>query len=77
MNSRLLASGADDTLHSAEYCLARVEESERMAAQVEDPKNKAIFLDLANRWRRLAKESKGDGLKPIGEDRTRPQAEAR
>jgi hypothetical protein len=48
-----------------------------MAAEVEDLKNKAIFLDLANRWRRLAKEKQGDALKPIGEDRTRPQAEAR
>jgi hypothetical protein len=47
-----------------------------MAAEVEDPKSKAILLDLADRWRRLAKESKGDALKPIGEDRTRPQAEA-
>ena len=37
-----------------------------MAATAEDPRNKAIFDELATRWRRLAEESKGDALKPIG-----------
>jgi hypothetical protein len=61
----------DDTVKSADYCRARVEESERMAAKAKDPQNKAIFDDLANRWRRLAEESKSDALKPIGDSRTR------
>lgn len=52
-----------------EYCLARAEESERMAAEAADEKNKAIFHDLANRWRRLATEGKTDALKPVGERR--------
>lgn len=56
----------DDSIKSAEYCRARVEESERMAAKAQDPRNKAIFYDLANRWRRLAEESKTDALKPVG-----------
>jgi hypothetical protein len=56
----------DDSIKSADYCLARVAESERMAAKAADPQNKAIFRDLASRWRRLAEESKGDALKPLG-----------
>jgi hypothetical protein len=61
----------DDSVKSADYCWARVEESERMAAKAQDPQNKAIFSDLANRWRRLAAESKSDALKPVGESRVR------
>ena len=60
----------DDSVKSADYCLARVEESEQMAAKAIDPQNQAIFRDLANRWRRLAIESKGDALKPVGGRRT-------
>ncbi|MFZ2006386.1 MAG: hypothetical protein WAV02_14985 [Stellaceae bacterium] len=56
----------DDFVKSAEYCRERAEDSELMAAQAKDPQNKAIFNDLANRWRRLAQESKGDALKPVG-----------
>ena len=56
----------DDSVKSADYCWARVEESERMAAKAKDPQNKAIFSDLADRWRRLAEESKSDALRPIG-----------
>jgi hypothetical protein len=54
---------------STDYCLARAEESERMAAEATDEKNKAIFLDLANRWRLLAEEGDSDALKPVGERR--------
>jgi hypothetical protein len=69
----LLRDGAvqDASIKSAEYCLARVEESERMAAKASDPQNKAILQELASRWRRLAEETKGDALKPIGGSRTR------
>ena len=56
----------DDLVKSAEYCWTRAEDSERLAAEAKDPLNKAIFSDLASRWRRLAEESKGDALKPIG-----------
>lgn len=56
----------DDSVKSAEYCRARAQDSELMAVKANDPQNKAIFHDLANRWRRLAEESKGDALKPIG-----------
>jgi hypothetical protein len=42
---------------SIEYCLARGEESERMAAEAVDEKNKAIFQESANRWRRLARDT--------------------
>jgi hypothetical protein len=53
--------------HTAEYCLARAFECDQKAEQTMDPKNKAIFFDLANRWRTLAQESKdGTSLKPIG-----------
>ena len=61
----------DDTVKSAEYCWARVEESERMAAAASDPENKAIFSELANRWRRLAQESGSAAFKPIGDNRPR------
>lgn len=56
----------DDSVKSAEYCWARAEDSELMAVKAKDPQNKAIFYDLATRWRRLAEESKGDALMPIG-----------
>jgi len=61
----------DDSVKSTDYCWARVEESERMAAKACDPQNKAIFFDLAARWRRLAEESKSDAFKPIGDSRIR------
>jgi hypothetical protein len=61
----------DDSVKSAEYCRARVEDSERMAAEATDPRNKAIFQELANRWRRLAEESDGAAFKPVGESRSR------
>jgi hypothetical protein len=56
---------------SIEYCLARAEDAQRMAAEMADEKNKAILQELAIRWRRLAKESDGDALKPIGPRRAR------
>jgi hypothetical protein len=56
----------DDTVKSAEYCWARVEESERMAAEAIDPKRKALFEELATRWRRLGEESKSGALKRVG-----------
>lgn len=56
----------DEFLRSADYCRARAEDSERMAAEAQDPTNKAIFRDLADRWRRLAEESGGVALKPVG-----------
>lgn len=37
-----------------------------MAAEAIDPKRKAVFEELASRWRRLAEESKGGALKPVG-----------
>jgi hypothetical protein len=54
---------------SVEYCLARAEESERMAAEAVDEKNKAIYRDLASRWRQLATEGETDALKPVGQRR--------
>lgn len=60
-----------DSVASAEYCWARVKESERMAEEVRDPRNKAIFRELAKRWRRLAEESNGVGFKPLGDNRPR------
>jgi hypothetical protein len=56
----------DDSAKSAEYCWARAEDSDRMAVQAKDPQNRAIFHDLASRWRRLAVESKGDAFKLVG-----------
>lgn len=47
-----------------------------MAAKAKDPQNKAIFYDLADRWRRLAEESRTDALKPVGEIRSRRQTDA-
>jgi hypothetical protein len=61
----------DDSLKSAEYCLARVEDSERMAAKAGDPQNKAIHQELASRWRRLAEDAKGGALSPVSGTLTR------
>ena len=65
----------DDTVKSAEYCRTRVEESERLAAEANDPERKVAFHELADRWRRLAEESKSDALKPVGGKRRRPGAD--
>jgi hypothetical protein len=42
-----------------------------MSAAASDPRNKAIFRELAARWRRLAQETKGAAFKPIGDTRPR------
>jgi hypothetical protein len=47
-----------------------------MAAKARDPQNKAVFHDLANRWRCLAEESTSAALKPIGGNRPRPPGDA-
>jgi hypothetical protein len=56
--------------HTAEYCLYRAVECDQSAEQCIDPQNKAIFLDLAKRWRTLALESPdGASLNPKGKAR--------
>ena len=56
--------------HTIEYCLARAAECDQKAKEAVDPKNRAVFLDLATRWRTLALESKdGASLDPIGKAR--------
>lgn len=39
---------------SREHCLAQAAECERLAKQAATDENKQIFLELANRWRKLA-----------------------
>jgi hypothetical protein len=48
----------DQYPHTAEYCLARAVRCEELAAKTTFEANKAIFLDMAKRWRSLAEESK-------------------
>jgi hypothetical protein len=52
--------------HNSEYCLSRAIECEQNAKQTVNAKNKAIFLDLAIRWRLLARESGELSFEPIG-----------
>jgi hypothetical protein len=56
--------------HTTEYSLTRAAECDQKAEEAIDPKNRAIFLDLAIRWRNLALESKdGASLASIGQAR--------
>jgi hypothetical protein len=56
--------------HTAEYCLKRAAECDQHAEDCIAPQNKAIFLDLAKRWRTLAQERQdGASLKPIDKPR--------
>ena len=43
------AAKEDSPAHTADYCLARAVQNERLAAQEIDPKNKAILQDIAIR----------------------------
>jgi hypothetical protein len=47
----------DETLHTTEYCLARAVQCEEMAEKTEFAPSKAIFLDMAKRWRASSAES--------------------
>ena len=42
---------------NAEYCRQRAIECDRMAAQAVDQSNKQRHLDLAERWRELARQA--------------------
>jgi hypothetical protein len=55
-----------------EYCLERAVECARMAEQSAFQENKAIFLDLAERWRALAHDRGKTSFNPIGQSATRP-----
>jgi hypothetical protein len=65
-----MASGNNP--HTKEYCLARAAECERMAEETRYPASKAIFLDQARRWYRLAMESETSALEPVGKAALRP-----
>jgi hypothetical protein len=52
--------------HSSEYCLYRAIECEQNAEKAADAKNRAIYLDLASRWRLLATESGDMSFVPVG-----------
>ena len=52
--------------HGSEYCLYRAIECERNAEQAVDAENRAIFLDLASRWRLLASETGEPSFQPVG-----------
>jgi hypothetical protein len=52
--------------HTPEHCIARAEECERMAEAAINAENKAIFLDLAQRWRKLAGEAESESFTPAG-----------
>jgi len=59
--------------HTTEYCLARAVECDLKAEQCVHPDSKAIFLDLAKRWRDLARDSHdGTSLNPVGQSGVRP-----
>jgi hypothetical protein len=58
--------------HTKEYCFARAEGCERLAAETVFPKNKDILLVLAARWRTLAAESEAPSFRPIGQAAVRP-----
>ena len=60
--------------HSPEYCTARAEQCERMAEAAAIAENKVIFLELAQRWRKLAGEAESQSFKPTGDKKpsTRP-----
>jgi hypothetical protein len=47
---------------TSEYCLFRATDCERLAEQAVTTENKAILLELAERWRKLAAESLKIGL---------------
>ena len=47
----------DETLYTTEYCLARAVQCEEMAEKTEFAPSKAIFLDMAKRWRASSAES--------------------
>jgi hypothetical protein len=42
---------------STEYCLTRAAQCEKMAAQTATAANRAILLDSAKHWRRLATQT--------------------
>jgi hypothetical protein len=52
--------------HNSEYCLYRAIECEQQAEQAVDAKNRAIYLDLASRWRLLASETGESSFQPVG-----------
>lgn len=61
--------------HSPDYCVARAEEAERLAAGTIIPANQAILLDLAKRWRALAAEHEDErSFKLAGLNAPRPSA---
>ena len=60
--------------HPPEYCIARAEECERLAEQAVSPENKAIFLDLAQRWRKIAGEAESGSFTPA--DNRKPSSRA-
>ncbi|HTW51696.1 MAG TPA: hypothetical protein VME45_07360 [Stellaceae bacterium] len=67
-----MQNDVENSVKSAEYCLARADENERLAAKAEDARNKAMLQELANRWRRLAADSRSDAFKPVGGQRPAP-----
>jgi hypothetical protein len=56
----------DTEPHGYEYCLSRAIECEQSAKEAGDARNKAIFLDLATRWRALAEDSKSGSSRSVG-----------
>jgi hypothetical protein len=58
---------ADEKLSlSFEYCLARAVQCEEMAEKTTIPATKAIFFDVAKRWRTLAAETEQPSFHSVG-----------
>jgi hypothetical protein len=57
---------------SAEYCLERAAECEKMAEQTATAANRAILLDSAKRWRALATETEEPSFRRVGHAHPRP-----
>ena len=55
-----------------EYCLARAAERERMAEETQFSANKAIFRDLARRWRTLGADSETCSFQRVGQAAASP-----
>jgi hypothetical protein len=57
------------------YCLERAAECGRLASPTRNADGKAILSDLAERWRAMAAESRGDGFRPVGLALRQPKAD--
>jgi len=55
--------------HPPEYCIDRALECERSAEAAVDAGNKAIFIDLARRWRMLAADADDESFALVGKSK--------